>query len=199
MYYSSWRTPALLPRAIFTQHARHINREPQSPAAPNSKPPSIWITDYIPLSLPFLPLAAPLSCPSTPPLLHSLHSLPVTPPLSPLWAFFFSRHFTTPCPRPSSVSCPSIIHISSPEHLGSTRCASLQSAVIACWAGVTAWLTCPRAQISSCLRAADALFAESSCNAGPTFQNYLQTACEISPVGGVFTRAWRGCPAPLWV
>lgn len=140
------------------------------------------------------------------PFSHSPHlwaAPPLAPPSLHLYPhsgfFFFPRHFTTPCPRPSSVSCPSIIHISSPEHLGSTRCASLQSAVIACWAGVTAWLTCPRAQISNCLRAADALFAESSCNAGPTFQNYLQTACEISPVGGVFTRAWRGRPAPLWV
>lgn len=125
VYYSSWRTPALLPRAIFTQHGRHINGEPQSPAAPNSKLRSIWITDYIPLSLPFLPLAAPLSRPST--RLPSLHLYPHS-------HLFFPHHFTDPAPPrlPPPVSCPSIIHISSPKHLGSTRCASLQSGVIAC-------------------------------------------------------------------
>lgn len=120
VYYLSWRTPALLPRAIFTQHARHIKRGPQSPAAPNSKPPSIWITDYIPLSLPFLPLAAPPSCPSA--RIPSLHLYP--------HSLFFM--LATPPPPPLPVSCPSIIHISRPEHLGSAGCASPPSAVIAC-------------------------------------------------------------------
>lgn len=39
LYYLSEKTPALLPRAIFTQHARHINWKPESSAAPKGTPP----------------------------------------------------------------------------------------------------------------------------------------------------------------
>lgn len=117
-----------------------LTESPQSPAAPNSKPPSIWITDYIPL-FSTLPLV------STEPYLRffsflvfaSLHHF-ITAPL------FSGTLFL------SSFLCFSIIHISVPSSPGgpTLRTTSEHTAGHGVGGG-TARLTCVAAYSRPCL------------------------------------------------
>lgn len=100
LYYLSEKTPALLPRAIFTQHARHINWKPESSAAPKGTPP------YLDYGLhPVVSTLRPTLVTSAPTLYHHNTVL-----------FIPCMCFTPPNTPPSltvlSFSCCSIIHIS---------------------------------------------------------------------------------------